>query len=315
MPRPGADDGAGSQSKLHALGVFHRQRLAGAQRLLGHPLLGAIAQHFHEADNGPFVAEERRHLAIGPEVFAALALMPPFVVPDAGRECQLHLDLGAIGSLILRREEAIDGLTAHLGFGPAQDALGACVPSCDQSVAVGGDDRIVDRTVEDLTVASFAFADGPFRHHLTRGLDARAEKARNLTGLVADRRVGVGEVRLLRIAVSLHHQHDVVGMRGLACIGILDQRPEIVDDLAPDIEKRSTQRLGMVPLQHRYILVVVQQLSVRTPDDEHWLICAQHDAHQRLERLGPAGGVAEFGLVPRVGLDALCQLGTARHKP
>ncbi len=235
----------------------------GREVIVRQSLFRAVAQDLDEADGLLGGVPEHRHLAARVEALAVLAQMPSLVFGAAGLQRVPHFDLRATAFAIFRREEPVDRPSPHLRLGPAEQPMGALVPAGHPSREVGRDDRIVDHAVEDLPVAHLALADQPAGLCLLGRLDAGAEEAFHDAVLATDGRVGVGEVRLLRISVALHHEHDVVGMRRPAGVGVLHQRPEITRDLAPDLQEGPAERAGMVTLKHLSILVIVEEEPVR----------------------------------------------------
>ena len=128
--------------------------LAALQALRRQLLLGAVAEHLHEAHRLAGIVAEHRHLAAGPEAGAVLALVPALVVAHPGLQRQRHLHLRATGGDILGREDAVDGLAQHLRLGPAEHAARALIPGGDAGVPVGCDDGEVGGAVDDPPVDS-----------------------------------------------------------------------------------------------------------------------------------------------------------------
>ena len=77
----------------------------------------------HEADGLAGVVLYH-HLAARPETFPVLAQVPTLVVARADLEGALHFDVGPVAGAILRREDAVYRLSAHLAPVPAEASRG-----------------------------------------------------------------------------------------------------------------------------------------------------------------------------------------------
>ena len=127
----------------------------------------------------------------------------------------------------------------------------------------------------------------PARPHRGGGLRAGAEHARDRAVLDPHRRVTEGEVGLLRVAVAMHREGDVIHMRGLARIGPRQDRPNLVPDVVPHLVEGLAQRARMASAAHRCVAVIVEGDVRLAPDDQHGLLRAEHHADQSLERRRP----------------------------
>ena len=119
-----------------------------AQRRLGLPRRGAVAQDLDVALDGAVLVAQRHHLAAGPEAGAVVAQVPAFVVAAAVMEGGLHLGLRHAGPAVLGGEEQAGRPAGHFRLGPAEDAPGTLVPGGHQAVAVERDDGVVGGALE-----------------------------------------------------------------------------------------------------------------------------------------------------------------------
>lgn len=102
--------------------------------------------------------------------------------------------------------------------------------------------------------------------------------------------VRIDAVEFLKpVAVALHHQHDVVGVRRDAGIGIVHERTQVGLDLVPYLQERLPKRLRVFLPEDRCVAIIVEQRLFRSPDDEHRLVRLQHDDDQRSQGLRPGG--------------------------
>jgi hypothetical protein len=151
-----------------------------------------------------------------------------------------------------------------------------------------------------VAVVVLAFAQALLGDELFRGLDAGAEHPGDPARIVAHRAVAEREVRLLRIAVPVHGEGDVVHVGRLAGVGAGEDRLDLVPDLVPQLVERPPERARMARAAHLGVAVVVERRALLSPDDQHRLARAQRHAHQGLERLRPGFRVAERRVGPVV---------------
>ena len=90
--------------------------------------------------------------------------------------------------------------------------------------------------------------------------------------LVPHGRVGEREMRLLRIALPLHDEGDVVHVDRMPGIGLLDDGPEVVADLGPDVQERPAQGRRMFAREDLRVGIVVEKGGLGPPGDEHRLV-------------------------------------------
>ena len=110
---------------------------------------------------------------------------------------------------------------------------------------------------------------------------------------VTHRRVGEGEMRLLGIAVAEEREGDVVHMGGLAGIGAVEDRADLVHHVEPDLREGFPESGGMALAEDWRVAVIVEHDALWPPGDEHRLACVEHHGHERLQRLRPGGGLTE----------------------
>ena len=84
--------------------------------------------------------------------------------------------------------------------------------------------RLLKQLLEPLALGDVA----ALGEHLSRGLGAGAEHARDRAPVVANRRVAEGKMRFLGVAVAVHDERDVVHVRRLARIGARQDRLDLV---------------------------------------------------------------------------------------
>ncbi len=94
-------------------------------------------------------------------------------------------------------------------------------------------------------------------------------------------------MRFLRIAVPVHHEFDIIHMRGDARIGAVEDRLHHVPEVEPEVAKRAAERLGMALAAHGGVAVIIEGDPVRAPDDQHGLTRAERDADNRPQALRP----------------------------
>lgn len=100
-------------------------------------------------------------------------------------------------------------------------------------------------------------------------------------------------MRLLRIAVPMHDERDVVHVDRLAGIGARQDRLDLVPDVVPEVVERPAERRRVARAAQEGIAVVVEGRVLRSPHDQHGLPRAQDDGDQRPESLRPSRRVAK----------------------
>ncbi len=119
--------------------------------------LGQVAQDMDETQVLTVIILERHLHPAGPEAAAILAHMPAFVHRRtiACRGCHF-LFWHSAGHVFLHVESR--GVAADRGVRlPAEDAFGALVPAGDEALGVGGENRVIDCAVDDLSVSLVGF--------------------------------------------------------------------------------------------------------------------------------------------------------------
>jgi hypothetical protein len=149
--------------------------------------------------------------------------------------------------------------------------------------------RLLEELPQPLALGDAA----AFGQHLPRGLLAGAEHAGDPARLVANRRVAEGKMWLLRVAVAVHGERDVVHVGRLAGIGARQDRPDLVPDVMPEVVEGPAERRRVPHAAHEGVAVVVEGRVLRSPHGQHGLLRAQHDGGERLESLRPSGGIAQ----------------------
>jgi hypothetical protein len=86
--------------------------------------------------------------------------MPTFVARTAVSKGSAHFDSGPIRFSIFGRKKPVRRLPANLVSDPSQDLLGARVPVSNQPRVVEGDDREVDRALENGAVLAASLGVG-----------------------------------------------------------------------------------------------------------------------------------------------------------
>ena len=145
--------------------------------------------------------------------------------------------------------------------------------------------------------------------HLRRRLHHRAEDAADLASLLADRAVGEGEVALLREALPLQREHQVLGEGGLSPREHrVEHGPDDVPDLRPALAPRLSQGRGMLPADEVPVGVVVEHHQLRSPPHEHRHPGVEADAHRGAEALRPPRRVAQRRQCPVLAAHVGAQL-------
>jgi hypothetical protein len=133
----------------------------------------------------------------------------------------------------------------------------------------------------------------PLGAHPRGRLRAGAEHAGHPSAFVAHRGVAEGESGLLRVAVAVHDEGDILHMRRLAGIGARQDRLDLVPDVGPELIERPAERRRVARPAHCRVAVVVEGRVLGPPHDQHGLLRDKRDADQRLERRRP--GLGESG--------------------
>jgi hypothetical protein len=196
----------------------------------------------------------------------------------------------------------------------AEQSPVSLVDELEPVLRLGQDRNEAGRLLEQPPLALRLGRQPPLGHDLPRDLGAGADEARNGATLIAHRRVGEGEVRLLRIAAPLHDEGNVVHVDGLTAIGLLDDGQEVSADLVPDLQEVAAQGGRMLTHEDLGIGIVVEQRAFQPPSDEHRLVRTQHHADQRFEPVRPAVRCAERRRCPVVGSDERTHLPTIREE-
>lgn len=119
-----------------------------------------------------------------------------------------------------------------------------------------------------------------------RRFDHRIHHAGDIAGLVADRAVAKGEIRLFRITVSPDDQRKILDERGFTRIGPLDHGLEVGPDFGPYIIEAPADRIGLIA-EDRQESVVVKGGQRLAPDDRFRKVRGKHHAEGCPERLRP----------------------------
>ena len=126
--------------------------------LVGTIVFRAIAQDLQVTDMDAVGGGQPQHLPQAKESRPVLAPMPALVGTPAGLPSRRHL-LARDASLdVLRHEDDLRRLAAHLGLRPAEDAFRTRIPARNETVEVRRHDRVVDRAIDDLAVPGVGLA-------------------------------------------------------------------------------------------------------------------------------------------------------------
>jgi hypothetical protein len=140
---------------------FERQRRSGTvenlevaalfrQLLFGFALPRTIAQHLGVTGNLAGRITDGRELSRRPDQLAVLALPPALLAAATPASLRVpHLRGDRLRPHIVGKQ-ACQRLPAHFSFAPAENAARALIPAGDPAFAIGGYDRGIDRTVDDL---------------------------------------------------------------------------------------------------------------------------------------------------------------------
>ena len=197
--------------------------------------------------------------------------MPALVRRAARLEGLPHLTRRPLGGAILVGEDHPDRATQHLGFRPAQDALGTGVPAGDASLGIHRHDGIVGGAVEDARVQQALLgllAQGAAQLHLRHRLAGEPEQARALP--VAE---------LMGLGVEDADGADWMTVGGLQQRPGVEAQPRLPRDERIALEARVPRRVG-------YVEEILLQDSLATERSFDWrLPYAQSDFG--LEELPP----------------------------
>ena len=119
---------------------------------------------------------------------------------------------------------------------------------------------------------------------------------------VADRAVGKGEEALFEITVAIERNELVVQRHGFARARLLEQWADVVPCLGEDLLRRTPERgrvLGRA--EHRPIAVVIEEVELRPPGDDHGELRIEHHADRGAQALRPGLRRAERGAAPVFG--------------
>jgi hypothetical protein len=155
----------------------------------------------------------------------------------------------------------------------------------------------------------------PVEDHALRDVAEGAHDAAGGARFGRARGEAVGVVRFLDAPVALDQQrHGLRGALLVAADGALDARPDVVPDFAPGRGRRLPQGRGMVAADEDAAGVVVEVGELGPPPDAHRVARREHDAHRRLQALGPVARGTERRAGPVVVADALAHRPSARHE-
>jgi len=144
-------------------------------------------------------------------------------------------------------------------------------------------ERVTDPPFERLV----QFAQGTLGQHAPRRFLAGAEHPRNSSALVADRRIGEREPRLLVIALSVHEQRKVLVIRRTARHGRVDQRADVRPDFRPDVVEGAAEGARMLGPEDRDVGIVVEKPERVAPRHEHGELRLQEQPDDRAQRGRP----------------------------
>ena len=123
-------------------------------------------------------------------------------------------------------------------------------------------------------------------------------------------------VRLFREAAPLQEQQQpLVPGRLARADDRLGTGADVVPDLRPDLTGRPAQRPGVLRAEgHPGVGVVVEEGEIRPPAQPHGVPGVEHDPHDRLEALRPAGDRPHRRLRPVEATGPLAHLAATGQK-
>ena len=148
-----------------------------------------------------------------------------------------------------------------------------------------------------------------------RALRAGVEDPARPSGLIPDRAVGEGEVRLLEISRAHHRQQEILGPGGFTGLDdLLHHGADDVPDLRPTVPTAGSQKLRVLGgPQHGTVAVVVEHPALGPPPKNDGVPRVETDAHRRPQALRPALDRTERRLRPVGGADETRHLAAARE--
>ncbi len=134
------------------------------------------------------------------------------------------------------------------------------------------------------------------------GLGDRVEHADDIAQRVTNRAVTESEERLLRTVAAFDLQGKVFDVGGLAGIGRLGYRADLMPGFFPDVAERTSQRMRLVA-ENRHEGVVIESDQLRAPDDRLREMRRETERDSGLEYIGPVFQRAEGRIRPVVTAD------------
>ena len=296
--RPARDDAlrVHGEDDVVARALHHEAQalLTLAQGLFGRPALADVAVEDREA------ASRRVDPHLDPDVL----LRRGMAVGEFGRGPLRH------GTAVERPGRHPLGIRPHVEEVTAEDRLGGApveaqalgVDAADTEIAVEQEETLA-HPVEDAPHLGLALAQPGLGADPAGRLGAGAEETRDGAVLFPHRRVGEGEMRLLRKAVAFHDEGDIVHLDRESRIGIGDDGREVAPDLRPDLRDGTPHRVRVLVAEQQRIGVVVEDDPRRPPGDEHGLARGDHHRRQRAEGNRPGLEGSEGRRRPIRGLD------------
>ena len=180
------------------------------------------------------------------------------------------------------------GQPGDLPFAPIDQGEGRVHGAAGQGVGDPAAGR-VDRQGRVGPLAHAAErAQAPFGQHALGGLDHGVEDARHPAVLALDRAEREIVVALFEVAMAMHGQELVLLPDALAARHHLRiERADGVPDLRPDLAAGAAEGPGVLFTKDRRPGVVIDQGKGVAPIDRDREARIEHDAHRRLQRLGP----------------------------
>ena len=300
------------------IGKLAIQLFALPKRLLRHDLLGDVSVGADQTDRiSMLVALDGRFHRNPPRLAVAGTNNPVLHAVFAHIACDGVTEF-LFGRLTVFRVDAPDPILVALGARIRREAVDRQIL---RRAAIAETSAQIDLETADSTELlharqlRLAFAQRGRGDIVLGHVTANHEHAADATAVI-DRAIAVRPIDLLESAVA-RDRNELIFMPGRAATAhhLLDLRTDDGPDFGPALPPTLTERAWMPLGAHRLAVGVVIKLDqLRTPPDEHRVVCVEHYAYRRAKTLRPSLRPSQRVRRPAIGSRQRAHLPAAGEK-